>query len=96
MLENSPEYFFITSGINKIQGVSALVNINQRRQALVHSIKIVNPKYIIVDGECLPSLLEVVDELPFKKDEILILNSSSNNQTNYTYLQNQLGLRLVS
>lgn len=90
MIENSPEYFFITTGINKIQAVSALVNINQRRQALVHSIKIVNPKYIIVDGEYFPSLLEVVDELPFKKDEILILNRNSDNQINYFDLQNQL------
>jgi citronellyl-CoA synthetase len=90
MIENSPEYFFITTGINKIQAVSALVNINQRRQALVHSIKIVNPKYIVVDGECLPSLLEIVDGLPFKKDEILIINSGGNNKGTNVDLQNQI------
>ncbi|MHA2340090.1 MAG: AMP-binding protein, partial [Candidatus Hodarchaeales archaeon] len=33
VMENSPEYLFITTGINKIQGINALVNINQRGQA---------------------------------------------------------------
>jgi len=90
MIENSPEYFFITTGINKIQGVSALININQRGQALIHSIKIVNPKYIIVDRECLPSLLEVTDELSFKKDEILIINNLNNDKTDYIDLKNHI------
>lgn len=90
MMENSPEYFFITTGINKIQGISALVNINQRRQALVHSIKIVNAKYIIVDGESLPSLLEVIEELSFKKDDIFILNSLDDIKNHGVDLQKQL------
>ena len=90
MMENSPDYFFVTTGINKIQGIGALININQRRQALVHSIKIVNPKYIIVDGDCLSNLLEILEELPFKKDEILILNNSDNIQTDCIDLQKQL------
>ncbi len=90
MMENSPDYFFITTGINKIQGISALSNINQRRQALVHSIKIVNPKYIIVDGDCLPNLLEILEELDFKKYEIFILNNSDNIQTDCIDLQKQL------
>ena len=89
MIENSPHYFFVTTGINKIQGISALININQRRQALVHSIKIVNAKYIIVDGESLPNLLEVIEELHFKDDEIFILNSSDKVQTEYIDLQRQ-------
>ena len=90
MMENSPDYFFVTTGINKIQGISALININQRKQALVHSIKIVNPKYNIVDGDCLPNLLEVLEELPFKEDEIFILNNSDNIQTDCIDLQKQL------
>ena len=90
MMENSPEYFFITTGINKIQGICALVNINQRQQALVHSIKIVNAKYIIIDGDCLPSLVEVLDELHHKNDEIFVLNDIDNSQTDYIDLQNQL------
>jgi acyl-CoA synthetase (AMP-forming)/AMP-acid ligase II len=90
MMENSPDYFFVTTGLNKIQGISALININQRRQALVHSIKIVKPKYIIIDANCLPSLLEVLDELPFKKDEIFVVPNSDNAQTEYVDLRAQI------
>ncbi|MFW9873145.1 MAG: AMP-binding protein [Candidatus Thorarchaeota archaeon] len=90
MLENSPEYFFITTGINKIQGINALININQRKQALVHAIKIVNAKFIIVDGACLASLLEVFDEIPFNKDEIFIINSLDNICKDYIDLQEQV------
>jgi acyl-CoA synthetase (AMP-forming)/AMP-acid ligase II len=89
MMENSPNYFFVTTGINKIQGINALININQRRQALVHSIKIVNAKFIIVDGDSLPNLLEVIEELHFKNDDIFILKSSDNVQTEYIDLQKQ-------
>jgi citronellyl-CoA synthetase len=90
MMENSPDYFFVTTGLNKIQGISALININQRRQALVHSIKIVNPKYIIIDANCLPSLLEVLDELTFKKDEIFVVPNSDNAQMEYVDLRAQI------
>lgn len=90
MMENSPEYLFVTTGINKIQGVNALVNINQRGQALIHSIKIVEPKYIIVDGDCVPSLMEVVNKLPLKQDQIFIINNSNKIQTEYPDLQRLL------
>jgi citronellyl-CoA synthetase len=90
MMENSPEYLFFTTGINKIQGISALVNINQRGQALIHSIKIVEPKYLIVDGDCLPSLAEVVDRIPLNHDQIFMINNFSAVQTKYTHLQRKL------
>jgi citronellyl-CoA synthetase len=87
ILENSPEYLFITTGINKIQGVSALVNINQRRQALIHSIKIVNPKFIVIDGGCLPNLEEIIDELSFNRNKILVISNNNNNQHKYIDLE---------
>ncbi|MBY8983995.1 MAG: long-chain-acyl-CoA synthetase [Candidatus Lokiarchaeota archaeon] len=90
MMENSPEYIFVTTGINKLQGINALVNVNQRRQALIHSIKIVEPKYLIVDGECLPFLVEVVNNLPLKKDQILILNNLKTTQSEYADLKSKL------
>jgi acyl-CoA synthetase (AMP-forming)/AMP-acid ligase II len=90
IMENSPNYFFVTTGINKIQGISALVNINLRRQALVHSIKIVDPKLIITDGDSLPNLLEVIEELPLKENKIFILNNFDNIQTKYIDLQKNL------
>jgi len=90
MMENSPEYLFVTTGVNKIQAINALVNINQRGQALIHSIKIVEPKYLIVDRDCLPSLVEVVNNLPLKQDKIFIINNFNKNQTEYADLQRKL------
>ncbi|NVM00910.1 MAG: AMP-binding protein, partial [Candidatus Helarchaeota archaeon] len=75
MLENSPESLFLTSGINKIQGISALVNFNQKKQALSHSFKIVNPKYIVVDGDNLHSFYEIVENLPIKNEQIFVVNN---------------------
>ncbi len=75
MLENSPEHLFLTSGINKIQGISALVNFNQKKQALSHSFKIVNPKFIVIDGDNLHSFYEIIDDIPLKNDQIFVVNN---------------------
>ncbi|MFX0081709.1 MAG: AMP-binding protein [Candidatus Hodarchaeota archaeon] len=83
ILENSPEYLFITTGINKIQGISALVNTNQKKRALVHAINIVNPKWIIVDGTNLPSLHEVISDLSIKKSRIFVINAHQTKAHDY-------------
>ncbi len=44
ILENSPKYLFLTSGLNKIQAINALININQRKKALIHAVKIAKPR----------------------------------------------------
>lgn len=75
MLENSPEYIFLTTGINKIQCISALININQRKQALIHIFKISEPKWIIIDGQNLPFFNDIVSELPYSKDQIFVVNN---------------------
>jgi len=72
MMENSPEYLFLTGGINKVQGVNALINIHQRKRALIHAFNISTPEWIIVDGDCLPHLLEIKKELSVKNDRILV------------------------
>ncbi len=40
MMENSLEFLSVTTGINKIQGISSMINVNQRKQALIHAFKI--------------------------------------------------------
>ncbi|MHA1987569.1 MAG: long-chain-acyl-CoA synthetase [Promethearchaeota archaeon] len=90
MMENSPEYLFITTGINKIQGINALVNINQRGQALIHSFKIVEPKYVIVDGDCVSSFIDIVNQLPFKPHQVFLVNKDNKIQTEYSNLQSEL------
>ncbi|MFX0080570.1 MAG: AMP-binding protein [Candidatus Hodarchaeota archaeon] len=77
MMENSPQYLFIETGINKIQGICSLININQRKSALIHAIKISEPKYFIVDGDCLPAFKDVFEDLNFMSNKIFVLNNPS-------------------
>jgi citronellyl-CoA synthetase len=91
--ENSPEYLFITVGINKIQGISALININQRKQALVHAIEIVKPKWIIIgDEKFLDFFDKIVNELSIKKENIFVLKNPQNKTHNYLDLSEILKL----
>lgn len=76
MSRNSPEFLFILAGINKIGSISGLINYNQKKQALTHSIKRVNPKYIIVGGESLPSFFEIIENIPQKNDQIFVINNT--------------------
>ena len=78
MMENSPEYLFLIGGINKIQGVSALINFNQRKLALTHAFNVIDPKWIVVDGDCLQPLNEVFENLSLKKDQIFVINNTAN------------------
>ncbi len=75
MMENSPQFLFCTIGINKIQGVSALINFNQRRQALTHSFQIADPKLILVDSDCLPAFNEIVGTLSQRHNQIFVVNN---------------------
>ncbi|MFX0138667.1 MAG: long-chain-acyl-CoA synthetase [Candidatus Hodarchaeota archaeon] len=90
MLENSPESLFLTSGINKIQGISALVNFNQKKQALSHSFKIVNPKYIVIDGDNLHSFYEIAENLPLKNDQIFVVNNKKDIPHDFMDLPSEL------
>ena len=78
MFENSPEYLFYTTGINKLQGISALINFNLRKQALIHSFKLVEPRWIIVDGDSLPYFIEIFDGLEFQCDNVYVINNNQN------------------
>jgi len=95
MMWNSPEYLFLTTGINKIQGRCALANIHQRKSALVHAITIVKPIYMIVDGDCLPYFEEVVNELSFKKNGIFVINNPKKIAHDYVDLNEKLKLASV-
>lgn len=90
MLENSPEYLFLTSGINKIQGISGLINFNQRKQALTHSFTIVEPKFIVIDGYSLPSFRDIVEKLPHKNDQIFVIDNPEDIKHDYIELPDEL------
>jgi len=78
MMENSPEFLSITTGINKIQGISSMINVNQRKQALIHSFKISEPLWIIVDGDSLPAFTDVFSDLNFDKNKVFVINNHNN------------------
>lgn len=90
MMENSPDYLFLTGGINKVQGINALINIHQRKQALIHAFKISSPEWIVVDGDCLPYLLEIKNELPIQKDRIFVSGAGKSINHDYRDLNNEL------
>jgi citronellyl-CoA synthetase len=77
-MENSPEFLSITTGINKIQGISSMINVNQRKQALIHSFKISEPLWIIVDGDSLPAFIDVFSDLNFDKNKVFVINNHNN------------------
>lgn len=90
ILENSPEYLFVTTGINKVQGVCALVNVKQRKQALIHAINIVEPKWIVLDGQSLSFFSEVVSSLNISNQDIFVINNPSNIQHDYREMETLL------
>lgn len=96
MLENSPEYIFLTTGINKIQCISALININQRKQALIHSFKISEPKWIVIDEQNLPFFKDITSELSYSKDQILVVNNSNEISHDFRDLSEEIRSKPVS
>ena len=75
MLRNSPEYLFIVGGINKIQGITGLINYNQKKKALIHSFNRVEPKFVIVGGESIPAFNQIFEELGYRNDQIYVINN---------------------
>ncbi|MBY8992567.1 MAG: AMP-binding protein, partial [Candidatus Lokiarchaeota archaeon] len=74
MMENSPEFLFVTGGISKIKAISSLINVNLRKQPLIHVMKISKPKFIVVDKDCLPAIQGVFSDLNIKNNEIFVID----------------------
>lgn len=53
LMPNCPDYVAIWSGISRVGGVVALVNINLSGQALAHCLAIVRPRHVIVASRLL-------------------------------------------
>ena len=51
LMENRPEYVAMWLGLAKIGVVTALINHNQKMQALIHAVRIANAKAIIYGSE---------------------------------------------
>ncbi|HTN73388.1 MAG TPA: long-chain-acyl-CoA synthetase [Methylomirabilota bacterium] len=65
LMPNRPEYMAIWLGITRMGGVVALLNTNLTGPSLAHSIRIVEPKYLIVSSE-------LMDRLPNPESSVKI------------------------
>ena len=63
LMDNCPEYFAIWLGIVRTGGVVALINSNLAGDALLHSIKIVTPRHVIVGSDHADALLPIMPRL---------------------------------
>jgi citronellyl-CoA synthetase len=90
MMENSPEFLFTITGVNKIQGIVSLINVNLRKKALIHAFKISEPKIIIVDGDSLSAFKEIFKELNFNEKNVFVINNAKELQHQFTDINNKL------
>jgi fatty-acyl-CoA synthase/citronellyl-CoA synthetase len=60
-LENRPELLFAVMGAQKLGAVAGMVNTGQTNEALAHSLKLIDPKLIVVGSECLGNMESVQD-----------------------------------
>lgn len=59
MMENRVEYVPIWLGLSKIRVVTALINTNLKKDALIHSISVVSSKAIIVSSELVDAVRDI-------------------------------------
>lgn len=90
IMENCPEYLFASAGINKIQGISSFINVNQKKRALEHVLKVSDPKWIVVDGDNLQNLLEIKEKLTIRNEDIFVINNTSNISHDFVNLNQEL------
>jgi acyl-CoA synthetase (AMP-forming)/AMP-acid ligase II len=56
MMENRAEVLAAVAGATKIGAVASMINSNQRGDSLTHSLKLSEPKIIVVSADCLEGL----------------------------------------
>jgi len=64
LLENRPEMLAVIGGLSKIGAIAAVVNTQQKGQALHHSMALVKPKFYIIGEELINAFEEVRNDLP--------------------------------
>ncbi len=64
MFENRPEVLACVLATVKLGGVAGLINFNQRGDVLAHSLRLVNPRIVVVGSECQAAFDEIASSLP--------------------------------
>lgn len=77
LMETKCEYSSMWLGLSKIGVVTSLINFNLRQETLLHSLKVVESKAVIVGSELVESLREIESEDFIKNLEIYIYDDES-------------------
>jgi len=78
-METRMEYSSIWLGLSKIGVVTALINSHLRKETLLHSIKVASSKAIIVSGEMIEALNEIMSDDVISKLHIFVYDPDSAN-----------------
>ncbi len=82
-LENRPELLAYSAAIVKLGAIAAMLNTNQKSDALSYSIKLVSPKFIILGEELEETFLEIQADIGIEKNRVAYLrNENTLDQTN--------------
>jgi solute carrier family 27 fatty acid transporter 1/4 len=77
MMETRLEYASMWLGLSKIGAITALINYNQRKETLVHSINVASSKAIIVSSELLDAIKEIVSDEKISKMKIYVYDNQN-------------------
>ncbi len=81
MMENRVDLLLAAAGVVKLGAVGIMLNHNQRGDVLAHSLKITNPKAMIIGSECAEGLDTVREQLPDTLGEGRFWLADYDNQT---------------
>ncbi len=79
LMENRPEVLVCVTAAVKLGAVAAMLNNNQRGEVLSHSLKLVNPKLIVVSSEC-DEAIASTEFTPKKHPEVVFIWNRAESQ----------------
>lgn len=72
LVTNRPEYLFIFTALGKIGAIGSLINTDQRKNSLVHSLKLTLERFIIVDEISYEAFKSVQPTLNLSSEHVLL------------------------
>tara|TARA_Y100000590_G_C15737463_1_gene1019073 strand:+ start:2017 stop:3825 length:1809 start_codon:yes stop_codon:yes gene_type:complete len=81
LMENSAAFLTAIVGISKLGAIAGLINVNQRKSVLAHSIALISPKMVLLDDACIDAYLEIRDNSRIQNIKVMCTSKeSSQNQ----------------
>ena len=62
-IENRPEVLISVMACKKLGAIAGMVNTSQTNEALAHSLKLIDPKLVLVGSECLSNMDSIAELL---------------------------------